>query len=111
MSVPRWNCFGTVVQTAFPDSVVRHLDPLGHLHCFTDFSLATAFENSRFVPVAAWYFGMDAYELVTQLSFQMEQNSVIYTLGKHIPAFQQSIDDARLSDEIIMAGKPVPSID
>ena len=111
VSVPRWNCFGTVVQTAFPDSVVRHLDPLGHLHCFTDFSLATAFENSRFVPVAAWYFGMDAYELVTQLSFQMEQNSVIYTLGKHIPAFQQSIDDARLSDEIIMAGKPVPSID
>lgn len=104
--VPRWNCLSTAIQSLFPTSVVRHLDPLGHINCFTDSSLSTAFVSSGFAPAAAWYFGMDAYELITQFSYFLKDNNVINLIGKYIPSLQSAIDQARLSDEIVLAGKP-----
>lgn len=96
--VPRWNCLSTTIQTIFPNSVVRHLDPLGHIQCFTDSSLATAFVESGYSPVAAWYFGMDAYEMMTQLNIQG-------ALGQDIPQIQEQLDLAKLSDEIAICAK------
>jgi len=104
--VPRWNCFSSAVQSVFSNSIVRHLDPLGHINCFTDSSLATAFKESNFDIIAAWYFGMDAYELVTQISYLLNENKVIQKMGEYIPAFQDRLDLARLSDEVVFAGKP-----
>jgi 2-polyprenyl-3-methyl-5-hydroxy-6-metoxy-1,4-benzoquinol methylase len=106
-SVPRWNCLSSTIQSLFPDSVIRHLEPLGHIHCFTDSSLATSFRRSNFDIIAAWYFGMDAYELVTQLSYLLNDNKIIRNLGEYIPAFQQRLDLAKLSDEMAFAGRPV----
>lgn len=94
--VPRWNCLSTTIQTIFPNSVVRHLDPLGHIQCFTDSSLATAFVENGYSPVAAWYFGMDAYELLTQL-FALN--------APMIPPIQERLDLSKLSDEIVICGK------
>ena len=105
-SAPRWDSFGTAVQTLFSNSVVRHLDPLGHLHIFTDGSLATAFELSGFAPVAAWYFGMDAYELFTQLAL-LTDDKVTGVGGELISTLQGAIDRGRLSDSIVLAGKPL----
>ena len=107
--VPRWDCLGTAIQSAFSDSIARHLDPLGHINCFTDSSLATAFESSGFVPVSAWYFGMDAFELTMQLSYLMgEKGSLILdSLGSFIRLLQDSVDQARLCDEMVLAGKPM----
>lgn len=105
--VPRWDSLSTAIQSSFLNLVVRHLDPLNHINCFTDDSLATTFEASGFAPVAAWYFGMDAYELIMQFSYLLKDKRVINTVGKHIPRLQRAIDQARLSDEIILAGKPV----
>lgn len=104
--VPRWDCLSTAIQSIFPDSVVRHLDPLGHIHCFTDSSLATAFQLSNLDLVAAWYFGMDAYELLTQISYLLKDDMIIKKIGEYIPAFQKRIDLARLSDEMAFAAKP-----
>jgi len=104
--VPRWISFSTAVQSAFPDSVVRHLDPLGHIHCFTDSSIATAFEQAGFGPVAAWYFGMDGYELTMQIAHLLNDRRVVSILGKHIADLQHIIDQGQLSDEIVLAGKP-----
>jgi len=104
--VPRWDCLGTTIQLLFPNSVIRHLDPLGHINCFTDNSIATAFEISGFAPTAAWYFGMDIYELIKQISLLFEENTVIDILGKYIVSIQNTIDRAQLSDEIVLAGKP-----
>lgn len=106
VEVPRWDSFGTAVQKIFPDSIARHLGPLGHINCFTDASLATAFRANGFDIVAAWYFGMDAYELVTQLSLALRSSDIIKRLEAHIPALQESIDSAKLSDEVIFAGVP-----
>lgn len=104
--VPRWGCFSSAVQSVFSNSIVRHLDPLGHINCFTDSSLATAFKESNFDIVAAWYFGMDAYELVTQMSYLLKDNKVIQKMKEHIPFFQNRLDLARLSDEMVFVGKP-----
>jgi len=106
VEVPRWHSFSTAVQGAFPDAIARHLDPLGHINCFTDSSLATAFVKNNFDLVAAWYFGMDAYELVMQMSHLLHEPKVIQKMGKYIPAFQDRLDLSRLSDEMVFAGKP-----
>lgn len=103
--VPRWDSVSTMVQQLFSDTVVRHLDPLGHINLFTEASLLRAFEISGFSPVAAWYFGMDGYELVTQLSHFSNDKSVIKSLKKHVNAIQKRIDRKRLSDTIVLAGK------
>lgn len=108
--VPRWNCFGTAVQGVFLDSIVRHLDPLGHINCFTDTSLATAFRRAPLQPAAAWYFGMDAYELLTQTAYALEDNRALETLKHALPDLQQRLDWAQLSDEIVIAGTPVPEV-
>ncbi|MFC2043815.1 class I SAM-dependent methyltransferase [Chloroflexota bacterium] len=104
-SSPNWNSFSTAIQTLFPNSVVRHLDPLGHPHIFTDSSLATAFEISGFAPTAAWYFGMDIYELLTQLALSLNEK-VNHVGGELLSTLQNSVDTSRLSDTIVLAGKP-----
>jgi len=111
VEVPRWNCLTTGVQRGFPETVVRHLDPLAHINFFTDSSLATAFEASGFAPAAAWYFGMDAYELILQLSYCTSSNGqlVIESLGRHIPVLQQAVDLQRGSDAIVLAGTAIES--
>ena len=105
--VPRWDCLSSNVQSIFSNSIVRHLDPLGHINCFTDSSLATALKESNFDIVAAWYFGMDAYELVTQISYLLNDNKVIKKMGEYIPTFQDRLDLARFSDEMVFVGKPI----
>ena len=104
--VPRWNCFSTAVHQALPTSVVRHLDPIDHLQCFSDSSLATAFYLGGFDTVAAWYFGMDAYELLTQTSFILGENTVIEKMGQHLPIFQEKLDQSKLSDFMVFVGIP-----
>jgi 2-polyprenyl-3-methyl-5-hydroxy-6-metoxy-1,4-benzoquinol methylase len=101
--VPRWNCLSTTIQTIFPNSIVRHLDPLGHIQCFTDSSLATAFAENGYSPVACWIFGMDAYELITQLT--LRSPDVRYYMDTSIPQIQERLDLAKLSDEIVICAK------
>ncbi len=49
---------------------------------------------------------MDAYELVTQISYLLNKNKDIQKMGEYIPVFQDRLDLARLSDEVVFAGKP-----
>jgi len=51
---------------------------------------------------------MDAYELVTQIAHLLNDNKVIQEMGGYIPTFQDRLDLARLSDEMVFAG--IPSI-
>jgi len=104
--VPRWDSFSTAVHCAFPDSVIRHLDPMDHIQCFSDSSLATAFSLSGYDIVAAWYFGMDAYELATQLSYILGENRILDVMREKIPIFQKRLDLAKLSDFMVFVGIP-----
>ncbi len=104
VEVPRWNSFSTAIQKTFPDSVVRHLDPIGHIQIFTDFSLSGCFRKNGFDIVAAWYFGMDIYELVSQTSFALQNNETREILKRVINSLQEQLDAGKLSDEMIFAG-------
>lgn len=108
--VPRWKCVSTFVQRRFPESIVRHLDPLGHIQFFTDSSLAAAFEAAKFTPITKWYFGMDAYELITQLAYRWQNKNLIKVLGNAIPALQWTIDQMKWCDTIVLGAKPWPCI-
>jgi 2-polyprenyl-3-methyl-5-hydroxy-6-metoxy-1,4-benzoquinol methylase len=104
--VPRWDCLSTAIQSQYNSSVVRHLDPHGHLNIFTDSSLATSLIKTNFKIISAWYFGMDAYELVTQLSYKLKDNRIIENLKEMIPSLQKQIDSGYLSDNMVFAGIP-----
>jgi 2-polyprenyl-3-methyl-5-hydroxy-6-metoxy-1,4-benzoquinol methylase len=106
VEVPRLNCLGTAVQRLAPDNVARHLDPTTHVNTFTDASLATALVETGFEPVAVWYFGMDAYELLMQQALRLEGDGVMSTLGGMIPELQSCLDRGRLCDDIVMAAAP-----
>jgi SAM-dependent methyltransferase/predicted RNA-binding Zn-ribbon protein involved in translation (DUF1610 family) len=107
VEVPRFDCLGSAVQRLCPDTVARHLDPTSHVNCFSDASLATALVTTGFMPVAAWYFGMDAYELIIQLALRLGDPGALERLVSWIPELQASLDTARLCDDVIVAAVPL----
>ena len=106
VEVPRFDCLGTIIQKEFPATVARHLDPTSHVNCFSDASLATALYNSGFKPVAAWYFGMDVYESLIQLSIHSHPE-LIDTFAYLIPSLQAGVDRVQWSDDLVVAAVPV----
>ena len=107
VEVPRFDALSTVAQAENPENVARHMDPTSHLNCFSDASLATALVEEGFRPVAAWYFGMDAYELIIQAAARMDDERVIRCMAEMIPALQATCDAGRQCDDLIMAAVPV----
>ena len=108
VEVPRVDSLGTQVQ-AMPDAVVaRHMDPTTHVNGFTDESLCTALVDEGFIPVAAWYFGMDAYEACVQAALRANDPRLFDVLADFIPVIQLALDRGRQSDDIIIAAVPAP---
>lgn len=106
VEVPRYGCLGTAIQKKFSSTIARHLDPTSHVNCFTDESLATALYTSGFKPVAVWYFGMDVYELLVQISINIGNHDILPHLAHLIPDLQQCLDTGMLCDDIIVAAVP-----
>jgi len=107
VEVPRFDALGTAAQAANPRNVARHMDPTTHINCFSDSSLATALVGAGFAPIAVWYFGMDAYELLVQCALRGGDDTALSSLADMIPVLQSSLDSARCCDDIIMAAVPV----
>ncbi|MEC9072793.1 MAG: class I SAM-dependent methyltransferase, partial [Myxococcota bacterium] len=104
--VPKFNSVDTMIQTLCNDTVVRHLDPLGHINCFSENSLLTLFDRFAFDPASVWYFGMDAYEVLVQCGLRSEDPGFFERIKAAIPLLQQAIDRAALSDEVTLALRP-----
>lgn len=107
IEVPRFDCLGSAVQVTCPTTIARHLDPTSHVNCFSDASLATLLYHAGFRPVAAWYFGMDIYELLVQLALKLDHPEVLTACAELIPALQHSLDAAQFCDDIILACVPI----
>tara|TARA_E500000318_G_scaffold52415_1_gene48925 strand:+ start:135 stop:1256 length:1122 start_codon:yes stop_codon:yes gene_type:complete len=107
VEVPRVDCFGTAVQSENPNSIARHIDPTSHVNTFSDASLATALVETGFRPVAAWYFGMDVYELLVQAALRLGDASVIDKLADMVPRLQHSLDLGRQCDDLVVAAVPI----
>lgn len=107
VEVPRFDCMGTAVQAA-PDAIVaRHLDPTTHVNCFSDESLATLLATNGLRIVAAWYFGMDAYELAVQLALRDGGDDSLAALIEPLVALQRVLDEALACDDVVVAAVPV----
>jgi hypothetical protein len=107
VEVPRFDALSTVVQAANPTSIARHMDPTSHINCFSDTSLMTALVRCGFEPVAAWYFGMDAYELLVQVALRTGCDQVFDACADMIPTLQASMDAGLQCDDLIVAARPV----
>lgn len=105
-AVPRWTALSAAVQLLFPDTLVRHMDPGGHIHLFSDNSLLTLLDDEGFDPVEAWWFGMDVYELATQMIHRSGDAEFGDKIMKIYPHLQPWVDSFRFSDEITIAGVP-----
>jgi Methyltransferase domain len=106
VEVPRFDCISTAIQRLCPDGIARHLDPTSHVNTFSDASIATALVECGFRPVAAWYFGMDAYELMMQLALRLDDPTMLARVADLIPATQQALDQALACDDMIIAAMP-----
>lgn len=107
VEIPRLDCFGTAVQREMPEYVARHMDPTSHMNAFTEASICTALVETGFKPVAAWYFGMDMYELLTQMAIRDEGENLFEYFAPLIPALQASLDRGRECDDIVIAAVPL----
>lgn len=106
VEVPRADALSTAIQQLDDRYIARHMDPTSHVNCFSDSSLLTALWKAGFEPVAAWYFGMDIYELLIQLELINGRTELSEASLNLIPGLQAYLDRALLGDDIIMAAVP-----
>lgn len=109
VEVPRGDSFSTAVQSVFSETVGRHLDPTSHMNAFSDESLVSALWRSDFRPVSVWYFGMDIYELLMQLSLNGAESheKLISSFAGVIPRLQVGLDATANCDDVIIVAEPL----
>jgi 2-polyprenyl-3-methyl-5-hydroxy-6-metoxy-1,4-benzoquinol methylase len=104
--LPRWNSLSSAIQTLHPAGVIRHLDPMGHIMAFTDASAAELYHNCGFAPTAAWYYGMDVYEMLMQIGNEVGNYDHLTKTGDIQIELQQFVDEVRFSDGLTLVGVP-----
>lgn len=105
IEVPKWNSFTVEVQKNTPDTIIRHLAPsVGHINVFTEKSLAYLFARNGINIVGAWYYGMDFYELLTQIQYTCDAD--MKDIQNWIAPIQQVIDSLSASDQLVFTGIP-----
>jgi 2-polyprenyl-3-methyl-5-hydroxy-6-metoxy-1,4-benzoquinol methylase len=107
LEVPRAEAISSAIQRERSDRVWRHLCPASHVNIFSDTSIATLLYDNGFRPIAAWYFGMDFYELVCQLAADLADDRMLTQLGRLVAPMQAWLDAAELVDDIIVAAVPL----
>lgn len=106
LEVPRVDCLGTGVLQAFSMKATRHLEPTSHQHCFSDSSIASLLDRTGFVPVAAWYFGLDIYELFCQQALALGRSELVDNFLPAVEACQEKLDVGCLCDDLVIAAVP-----
>jgi 2-polyprenyl-3-methyl-5-hydroxy-6-metoxy-1,4-benzoquinol methylase len=106
VEVPRADALGTKAQQVEGAVIARHMDPTTHVNTFTDESLCTALVEEGFRPVAAWYFGMDVYEVMVQTVARLGDDGHMARLADMLPVLQQACDLGRQCDDIVVGAVP-----
>ena len=104
--LPRWNSLSSAAQRLNPETIIRHIDPMGHIMLFSDASAAELYVKNGFAPTAAWYYGMDVYETLMQLGNHVGDYRAFTGSGEFQVELQQFIDEARFSDGLTLVGVP-----
>ena len=106
IEVPRSDSLCLAVQQEFTDTVWRHAMPDSHMNLYSDASLATVLHENGFRPVAAWYFGLDVYELLMQIGLEINDDDFMARFARLVPSLQKLVDRALLPDGIVVAAVP-----
>lgn len=109
VEVPRHPSVSSLSNLLFPGMSARHICPPDHLHVFTDVSLASMLRQVGVQPRALWLFGQDFQDLVmtgiaSQLGVQPAP-AFLESILDAVPSVQQAIDEAGLSDTVLMVGQ------
>jgi 2-polyprenyl-3-methyl-5-hydroxy-6-metoxy-1,4-benzoquinol methylase len=104
--LPRWRSLSSAAQAHFSDTVIRHLDPMGHIMCFTDASAAELFYRCALRPAHVWYYGMDVYETLMQVALSVDEFAGFLGSGIAQTALQQAVDEVGFSDGLTIAVTP-----
>lgn len=105
--LPRWDSLSSAAQRLSPETIIRHIDPMGHIMLFTDASAAELYYLHQFKPVAAWYYGMDIYETLMQIGNKTGDYNALTQSGELQVDLQQFVDEARFSDGLTLVGVPL----
>ena len=105
--LPRWDSLSSASQRLNPETIIRHIDPMGHIMLFTDASAAELYYLHKFKPVAAWYYGMDVYETLMQIGNSTGKYDALVDTGSFQVELQQFVDEARFSDGLTIVGVPL----
>lgn len=104
--VPRWDSLSSASQRLNAETIIRHIDPMGHIMLFSDASAAELYARCNFAPTAAWYYGMDVYETMMQLGNMLDQYDSLTKTGHFQIELQQFVDECRFSDGLTLVGVP-----
>lgn len=108
MSFPNFNSLSRAVQFTYPDQLVcRFLYP-SVVSCYTEKSARQALEREGFDIISIWYFGMDVYELINNLSISDScfENSEVYSLLRRLTIELQMVCDShKMSDEFLVVAR------
>lgn len=102
--LPRWNSLSSAIQRLSTETIIRHLDPMGHIMAFTDSSAAELYHKSGLAPMAAWYYGMDVYETLMQVGNHTGSYDGFTKTGPIQKELQQFVDENTFSDGLTLVG-------
>jgi hypothetical protein len=71
------------------------------LHFYTEQSLRNAFKQTGFEAQTSWYYGLDFYELLTNLCLTVDgviESEMYEYFMKQLNEFQEVIDQSEMSD-------------
>lgn len=109
INVPHFNSLSAAIQKSYPDLSIRFAFP-NAFHLFTERSLTEAITRNGFEPIGIWFYGMDIYELINNLSlesFRFRNSEARQILISVVNELQHVIDTKHLSDEILMVARKV----
>ncbi|MFT4523341.1 MAG: 2-polyprenyl-3-methyl-5-hydroxy-6-metoxy-1,4-benzoquinol methylase [Bacteroidia bacterium] len=106
--LPRILSLSAAAQRLNTETIIRHMDPMGHIMLFSDASAAELYVKNKFAPVAAWYYGMDVYETLMQVGNATGNYTALNETGEMQVELQQFVDENRFSDGLTIVGVPMP---
>jgi SAM-dependent methyltransferase len=105
IEVPHYPSVSAYSQLAFPDMVNRIMHPPLHLYLFALKSLTHLLGAHGYEITDAWLYGQDMYEVWSTLGLvvdALDGSRLADAMAAMLAAFQQSVDQAGLSDEVLV---------
>ena len=108
IEVPRNPSMSLYAAMCFPDSVVRHVSPPYHLHCYSEQSMEITLGRHGFELAGVWRFGQDFFEMLSVMAQQREIPVNSWPeIGGILNPVQKILDESGLSDNLLVVARKI----